>query len=81
MLHSHSFISESLFYDKKDKGAITLEVTRNMQFMHEDYDKRTSPQNLYDVGLIKLGQKIPLSKKLHTVCLWNSSYAGKVYGL
>ena len=71
--NNHIFFSssETIFYDAKD--GFDIEVGKNV-FIHKNYNTAVMPKYNLDVALIKLDRGIRLNKKLHTVCLWNSTY-------
>lgn len=61
----------SIFYD--EKGGFDIEVSNDKMFKHDEYNRNVEPKHVFDVALIKLGQKVTLSKQLHTVCLWSNT--------
>lgn len=63
----------TIFSDAKD-GFLDIEVGTHQLISHPMYNKGEEPKYVFDVALIKLNRRLQLSKKLHTVCLWNSTY-------
>ena len=75
---THSFFPGTIFSDAKD-GYFDIEVGDHRFFPHPKYNTLVPPKYVLDVALIKLDRRLQMDKKLHTVCLWNSTYTSMYY--